>query len=311
MKDRKRAQPACGGRAAAGSVGAGGISSAFNHPHYTTKPPPRQEPVNGESFRAAMPRHISHIKVAEMAPSIEKCPKCGDTGELDDGTFCDACDYGRHKAKVQAQWWEKNKADVEAARRRCMEKLYGPCMVVPERYQGLTPQTLEALGPMAMEGKRAAIEAVTRWAKGEGDKPGLLLYGKAGRGKSVLGWWAVPQRGWGLWLTWPELTRKIQSSYSRDGDSEAMIEVAQNVPVLFLDDLGDPDRRGMESDDKREILFRIVNHRLQHCKPTFITTNLLGSDISKQFGNRIASRLLELCEWCNVGGVDLRMLGGP
>jgi DNA replication protein DnaC len=258
-----------------------------------------------------MPQHISHIKVANMAPNIEKCPKCGGAGEFQDSAFCDACDYGRNKAEMHARWLEKNKADVEAARRRRMEKLYGPCAEVPKRYQGLTPQTLEALGPRAMEGKREAIEATKRWAKGEGDKPGLLLYGKAGAGKSVLGWWAVPQRGWGLWLTWPELTRKIQSSYSRDGDSEAMIEAAQNVPVLFLDDLGDPDRSGMESDNKREILFRIVNHRLAHRKPTFITTNLAGSDIAKQFGKRIASRLLELCEWCKVGGVDLRILGGP
>jgi DNA replication protein DnaC len=265
-----------------------------------------------------VPEHISS-KLAEIARNIEKCPECGGTGELEDNAFCDACEYGRHKAEMRARWLEKNKADVEAAWRRRMEKLYGPCLEVPKRYQGLTPQTLEALGPMAMEGKREAIEAATRWANSEGDKPGLLLYGKAGRGKSVLGWWAVPQRGWGLWLTWPELTRKIQSSYSRDGNSEAMIEAAQNVPVLFLDDLGDPDRRGMESNDKRDILFQIVNHRLVHSKPTFITTNLEGSDIakqfghriasSKQFGHRIASRLLELCEWCNVGGVDLRILG--
>jgi len=309
MKDRKKPQPAGAGRAGGGSGGADGVNSAINHLDCTTKDTSRQGTTSGESFRADMPEHISHIKVAEMAPNIEKCPKCGGTGEFRDGTFCDACEYGRNKAKVQARWLEKNKADVEAARQRRMEKLYGPCMEVPKRYQGLTPQTLETLGPRAMEGKREAIEAATRWAKGEGEKPGLLLYGKAGRGKSVLGWWAVPQRGWGLWLTWPELTRKIQSSYSRDGDSEAMIEAAQNVPVLFLDDMGDPDRRGMESNDKRDILFQIVNHRLVHSKPTFITTNLAGSDIAKQFGHRIASRLLELCEWCNVGGVDLRILG--
>jgi DNA replication protein DnaC len=87
-----------------------------------------------------------------------------------------------------------------------------------------------------------------------------------------------------------------------------MIQAAQKVPVLFIDDLGDPDKRRLESDDKRDILFRILNHRLQDWAPTFITTNLNGLGISKQFGERIASRLVELCEWCKVGGADLRTL---
>ena len=41
-----------------------------------------------------MPQHISNIKLAEMASHIEKCPKCGGTGEFQDGAFCDACEYG-------------------------------------------------------------------------------------------------------------------------------------------------------------------------------------------------------------------------
>lgn len=264
--------------------------------------------ASGESFRDDMPQHVSDIKVGGIVPKIEQCPECGGGGEFRNGTFCDACKYGRDKEKRHAQWLEKDKADVEAARQRRMEELYGPCAVVPKRYEGLTPQTLADLGPAAMEGKRDAIEAATRWAKGEGEQAGLLLYGKSGTGKSVLGWWAVPQRGWGLWQSWPDLTRKIQACYSGDGDPEAMIEAAKNVPVLFIDDLGDPDKRGMESDDKRDILFRILNHRLLNRAPIFITTNLAGTDIAKQFGAPIASRLAELCEWCKVGGVDLRTL---
>jgi len=68
MKGKRKAQPAVGGRAAAGSDGAGCIDSAFKHPHYTTKPPPRQEPVKGGvSFKTVGDFASRCAKRAELA----------------------------------------------------------------------------------------------------------------------------------------------------------------------------------------------------------------------------------------------------
>jgi hypothetical protein len=110
MKGERKAQPAVAGRAAGGSGGAAGVDSAFKHPHYTTKPPPRQEPVNGESFRAAMPQHIGN-KLAEVVQNVEKRAKGDGTGEPENGAFGDACEYGSNEAEVQTQFLEKNEAD--------------------------------------------------------------------------------------------------------------------------------------------------------------------------------------------------------
>ena len=194
-------------------------------------------------------------------------------------------------------------ANIVAARQRKLEKQFGH-MAVPRRFRGLSPATLTA-GELA--GKETAIDAAGRWMRRETDKPGLLVYGLPGVGKSALGWWAVPQRGWGLWQTWPEFYKAVQDGYS-GGDAEAKVRAAQTVPVLFLDDLGDPDRQRMATDDQRDILFRVINHRVKEWTPVFVTSNLTGEGLFAQFGDRIVSRLLELCEFVEMGGADLRRL---
>ena len=196
-------------------------------------------------------------------------------------------------------------------RRRRLEKQFGR-MTVPRRFRDLSPSTLTA---EEIVGKESAIAAAEAWARRESGKPGLLVWGLPGVGKSVLGWWAVPQRGWGLWQTWPEFYKAVQDGYS-SGDAEAKMRAAQAVPVLFLDDLGDPDRvwidregnvcGRMATDDQRDILFRVVNHRVKEWAPIFITSNLDGAGLMVQFGDRIVSRLLEICEFVEMGGMDLR-----
>lgn len=237
------------------------------------------------------------------------CSKCGGGGEVQEGdqwVGCDACDYGRAKIRSQQKFLEQVKANIDAARQRRLNQFGN--VEIPRLFKGLTPETLRSLGPKVLQGKVKAIEATERWAAGNGAKPGLLLYGAPGTGKSALGWWAAPKRnsGYGLWLTWPDLYKRVQAAYGNDDDAETVMKDAMESCVLFLDDLGDPDRRGLETDDRRDILFRIVNHRLNQQLPTFVTTNLVSGAFAAQFGERITGRIFELCERVEMSGVDLR-----
>jgi len=194
---------------------------------------------------------------------------------------------------------------------RRLEKQFGR-MTIPPRYANLSPFDLTK---EELVGKIKAIQAAATWSLKKSSKPGLLIFGKPGVGKSALGWWAVPLRGWGLWQTWPGLYKAIQHGYKL-GDARERLETAKSAPILFLDDLGDPDRvwyddegnirSRMASDDQRDILFEIINHRCQRWAPIFITSNLTGAELLAQFGDRLVSRFLELCEFVEMGGIDLR-----
>jgi DNA replication protein DnaC len=253
---------------------------------------------------------VEWVEVTRMEAAIaalEVCPHCHNEEPRPGGPYCD-CSSGQYWLTRHKEFKARALRERDESRRRRLEQRFGH-MEVPARYRGLSPDTLANLN-----GKRQAIAAAKHWMAGEG-KPGLVVWGLPGVGKSVLGWWAVPQRGWGLWATWPEFYKSIQQGYG-GGDARDKMRVAKAVPVLFLDDLGDPDRfwydkegkehSRMATDDQRDILFELINHRCKEWLPLFITSNLNGAGLLAQFGDRIVSRLLELCDFVEMGGADLR-----
>jgi DNA replication protein DnaC len=119
-----------------------------------------------------------------------------------------------------------------------------------------------------------------------------------------------------LWIKWDDLIDDVQATYGRGGrgnegfSTEALISTAQNTPLLFLDDFGEPFRPKSNyrvNEDARSITWRVLSARHEQEWPTFITSNHGGlSDISDQFSPRIADRLMELCTVAHMEGQNLR-----
>ncbi len=78
---------------------------------------------------------------------------------------------------------------------------------------------------------------------------------------------------------------------------------AARCSVLLLDDLG----VGRKSDFIPDIIYMIVDARLQHNKQTIVTSNLSLSEISELIDDRLASRLSSY-EYMKMQGEDRRLV---
>ena len=86
-------------------------------------------------------------------------------------------------------------------------------------------------------------------------------------------------------------------------DSEAEFRRYRDASILLLDDLG-AERKPTEFTE--EINFRLINWRYENHKPTLITSNLVPKEIAERLGDRVTSRLIEMCEPVVFKGPDRR-----
>ncbi len=148
------------------------------------------------------------------------------------------------------------------------------------------------------------------------EKPGLLLIGEPGTGKTHLAVAALRTligRGFsGLFYDYQHLLQSIRSSYdpaSGGGDREAYSS-ALDSELLLLDDLG----AHRITDWVEDTVTSLITHRCNNKKPIIATTNLSDPDIggagrattsgsgreygrtlADQIGLRARSRLFEMC----------------
>lgn len=126
----------------------------------------------------------------------------------------------------------------------------------------------------------------------------LLLAGTVGGGKT---WQAIgavrrivltlADRGkaihWRI-ISQPDLLQRLRQKFDHQADDDFNgLEKYLTVDLLLVDDLG----AGKPSDWTNEVMYRLVEQRLIHCRPTIYTTNLDRNGIVANLGDRIGSRL--------------------
>lgn len=134
----------------------------------------------------------------------------------------------------------------------------------------------------------------------------LLIYGKTGRGKTVMATWFEAQRliagrRPGLFLDARDLFARLQQCWVRKEDTEAVTRKWRNAPFLVLDEMQSRSENAWENTE----LDHLINKRYAALLPTVLIGNFADETAAQEsLGPRIIDRIRETghlvpCEWAS------------
>jgi DNA replication protein DnaC len=134
----------------------------------------------------------------------------------------------------------------------------------------------------------------------------LLIVGPTGTGKTWQAYGALrsvvctpdPPQFWAA-TTFADFTAALRPSAK---DPENAMTNFKQVGILLLDDLG----AAKSSEWVEETTYRLLNHRYEAMLPSIFTTNLPLVELREGLGDRLASRLVEICQRVVLTGADRR-----
>lgn len=159
------------------------------------------------------------------------------------------------------------------------------------RYQ---KANLEECDPKLLQALKESIE----------NGKGLFIYGETGTGKThfchaiVNGYKASSIYVENFVSLLGEYREYMQKGYYNDKLRELCAQ-----EHLIIDDIG----AEKVSDFVIEFLYSVVNKRYESMKRTVITTNLNYKDFGDRYGDRILSRIAEMCVLVELTGDDKRL----
>lgn len=146
-------------------------------------------------------------------------------------------------------------------------------------------------------------------------RKGMYIHGRVGCGKTHVAYSLIKRLGqedgmggtrynarfWNMTELIHAIKRDFDLSPSEKYHHEDDLMGYQGI--LFLDDLG----AEKPTEFVAETIYLIINKRYNDMKPTIITSNFALEDLSDRVGERIASRIGEMCEIFELDGKDRRL----
>jgi len=187
---------------------------------------------------------------------------------------------------------------------------------IPSKYAGILH--LDDMGPL-YGSQYKAMTYVKSFVDKYPEEKGFLLMGGPGLGKTLLAVGAIAE------LTLQKtiecvftdfffLLADLRKAYSEGIPENEIIGPLINAEILVIDELG----KGKSSEWEQNILDQLISKRYNSSKKTIVTTNYVTRDslpkksnntteiLENRVGERIASRLYEMCVPFFIEGSDYR-----
>lgn len=217
---------------------------------------------------------------------------------------CDPCIKREEDQETRVKLEAEQRARLEAA-------------LLPKAVQGFEFAGRDGNRMITEEGRDNAVRAAYRWSTQERmeNKPGLLIFGGKGAGKTRLAATAAWQRlrRWPVrWVSWPILIAELSAAFNDDARQQA-IKVLTGDGAIVLDDIARDDVK--VTDWQRTQLFAAIDKRVQAGAPILITTNVtsastgggVAAGLGERLGDSVVSRLIGYCTVQELPGRDRRL----
>lgn len=190
---------------------------------------------------------------------------------------------------------------------------------IPSKYS----HVLQVDAGLELKRMNSSLQRALRYAKDEfvkkyPTKDGFLLMGPSGLGKTHLAVGTISELTLkhGVKCMFKDffyLLSELKQAYSEGSPENDVILPLIETDVLVIDELG----KGRSNEWELNILDQLISKRYNASKKTLITTNYVTYDLAKDLGDskeilevrvgeRIASRLHEMCEFLYLQGRDFR-----
>lgn len=140
-------------------------------------------------------------------------------------------------------------------------------------------------------------------------RKGLYIHGGVGTGKTHIAYTLYANmnkiKRYGMFKNMAELLREMRLDIGRQNVDKSFIEekLMEYNGLLFLDDVGSE----RMTEWVEETFYLIINKRYENMLPIIFTSNLSIQDLANRVGDRIASRIVEMCDIISIDGNDKRI----